>query len=371
MSHWRALFAVVSTAVALPAAATAAVQDPDAARLIRQLQLREAPAPVRDRPGWAPPQRIVVRADEARVAWLRTAAPGVQLIAAPSTASALESVSDADAIIGFCSPELLRAGPRLRWIQLPSAGAEHCVRIPAVKERNMLITNAQRIYGPEIAEHVMAMMLAFTRGLYRFIPEQRDGRWNRGAVPQQQLWELEGKTMLVVGLGGIGTEVAQRAHALGMRVTATRRSSRSGPEFVDYVGLADELTDLAGDADVVVNAAPLTPETVGMFDAEFFARMKPTAYFINVGRGRSVVTADLVAALESGRIAGAGLDVTDPEPLPSGHRLWSLPNVIITPHVAGGSDLRTERLWIIIRENIRRYVTGERMLSVVEVQRGY
>lgn len=371
MSHWRTLFVVVCAAVALPRSATAAVQDADAARLIRQLELRESPAPVRDRPGWAPPERIVVRADELRVAWLQTAAPGVQLVAAPSIATALESVTEADAIIGYCSAELLRAGPRLRWIQLPSAGAEYCVRIPAVQERDILITNAQRIYGPEIAEHVLAMMLAFTRGLYRFIPAQLEGRWNRRAVPQQQLWELEGKTMLVVGLGGIGTEVAKRAHALGMRVTATRRSSRTGPEFVDYVGLADELMDLAGDADVVVNAAPLTPETTGMFDAAFFARMKPTAYFINVGRGRSVVTADLVAALESGRIAGAGLDVTDPEPLPPGHRLWKLPNVIITPHVAGGSDLRTERLWIIIRENIRRYAAGERMLSVVDVRRGY
>ncbi len=156
-----------------------------------------------------------------------------------------------------------------------------------------------------------------------------------------------------------------------MRVLATRRSSRSGPEFVDYVGLADEVTELAAQADVVVNAAPLTSETTGMFDAKFFARMKPTAYFINVGRGRSVVTADLVQALESGRIAGAGLDVTDPEPLPTGHRLWSLPNVIITPHVAGGSDLRAERFWTIIRENVRRYVAGEAMLSVVDVERGY
>ncbi len=368
---WFAVLGGVLTTVLLPQSAAASAQDADATRLIRQLQLREAPAPVRDRPGWAPPQRIVVRADEARVAWLRTVVPGVHLIAAPSIATALESVPEADAIIGFCSPDLLAAGPRLRWIQLPSAGAEYCVRIPAVRERDILITNAQRIYGPEIAEHVMAMMLAFTRGLYRFIPEQLDGRWNRGAVPQQQLWELEGKTMLIVGLGGIGTEVAKRAHALGMRVTATRRSSRTGPDFVDYVGLADELMDLAGEADVIVNAAPLTPETTGMFDAEFFALMKPTAYFINVGRGRSVVTADLMAALESGRIAGAGLDVTDPEPLPPGHRLWSLANVIITPHVAGGSDLRTERLWTIIRENIRRYVAGEPMLSVVDVERGY
>lgn len=373
MSHTRSwvIVAVMALATLLLKPDGSAAQDPNAARVIRQLELRDAPTPVRDRPGWAPPQRIVVRADEARVAWLQPAAPGVQLIAAPNFQVALESVSEADAIIGYCSAEILRAGPKLKWIQLPSAGAEYCVGIPAVKQRNVLITNAQRIYGPEIAEHVMAMLLSFSRGLYRFFPEQLEGRWNRRAVPQEQLWELEGKTMLVVGLGGIGTQVAKRAHAFGMRVLATRRSRRSGPEFVEYVGLADELNDLAAQADVVVNAAPLTPETTGMFDADFFAHMKPTAYFINVGRGRSVVTPDLVSALESGRIAGAGLDVTDPEPLPTGHPLWSLPNVIITPHVAGGSDLRTERLWTVIRENLRRYVAGEAMLSVVDVERGY
>jgi len=185
------------------------------------------------------------------------------------------------------------------------------------------------------------------------------------------MWELDGKTMLVVGLGGIGTEVAHRAHALGMRVVATRRSSRSGPEFVDYVGLADELVALLAEADVVVNATPLTAETEGMFDAAFFAGMKPTAYFINVGRGRSVVTDDLVAALEAGKLAGAGLDVTDPEPLPPSHPLWRLPNVIITPHVAASSIEARERQRIVIRENLRRYAAGEPMLSVVSVTRGY
>jgi len=174
-----------------------------------------------------------------------------------------------------------------------------------------------------------------------------------------------------VGLGGIGTEVARRAHALGMRVVATRRSSRSGPDFVDYVGLSDELGDLVAEADVVVTALPLTPETTRMFDAEFFAAMKPTAYFINVGRGKSVVTDDLMAALESGELAGAGLDVTDPEPLPTDHPLWRLPNVIITPHVAASSVQAVERLQAVVRENLRRYVAGEPMLSVVDVGRGY
>jgi phosphoglycerate dehydrogenase-like enzyme len=215
------------------------------------------------------------------------------------------------------------------------------------------------------------MVLNFSRGLYRYRTAQDAEAWDRARVPEEQLWELTGRTMLVVGLGGIGTEVARRAHALGMEVIATRNSRREGPPFVSYVGLADELMSLTPRADVVVNAAPLTPATTGLFDAAFFRAMKPTAYFINVGRGRSVLTEDLIEALEKGWIAGAGLDVTEPEPLPAGHALWTAPNIIITPHVAAGSDRRIQRLWIVLRENLRRYAAGEPMLSVVGVERGY
>ena len=144
-----------------------------------------------------------------------------------------------------------------------------------------------------------------------------------------------------------------------------------GPGYVDYVGLADEMPALAERADVVINATPLTDATRGVFDRAFFKRMKPSAYFINVGRGASVLTADLVAALEAGELAGAALDVTDPEPLPADHPLWSMTNVIITPHVAGSSDLRDERVWTFVQENLRRYVAGEPMLSVVDPDRGY
>ncbi len=340
-------------------------------QVLAELDLKEAPNPVRERPGWRKPARIVVRADAERLVWLKTAAPGVELVAAPTADAAAELVGDADAAIGFCSEGLLAAGTALRWIQLPYAGAERCLRIPAIAGGQILVTNAQRVYGPEIAEHTMAMLLSFSRGLYRYRTAQDALRWERGLVPEDQLWELTGKTMFVVGLGGIGTEVARRAHALGMDVIATRASRREGPAFVSYVGLADELMTLTPRADVIVNAAPLTASTIDLFNAAFFAAMKPTAYFINVGRGRSVVTADLIEALEQGELAGAGLDVTEPEPLPADHPLWTAPNVIITPHVAAGSDRRIERLWIVMRENLRRYVAGEAMLSVVSVERGY
>ena len=155
-----------------------------------------------------------------------------------------------------------------------------------------------------------------------------------------------------------------------MRVVATRRSSRDGPDFVDYVGLSSELHGLAADADFIVNALPLTAETTGIFDKIFFADAKKGSYFISVGRGASVVTDDLIQALESGQLAGAGLDVTDPEPLPTDHRLWQMENVIITPHVAGwgGSGGRRQ---VLVKENVRRFIAGDALFNVVDPERGY
>jgi phosphoglycerate dehydrogenase-like enzyme len=220
-----------------------------------------------------------------------------------------------------------------------------------------------------MAEHVLAMMLALSRHFEYFLKQQQQGHWVRESAPQ--LADLDGKTVLVVGLGGIGTEVARRAHALGMRVVATRASGRNGPDFVSYVGLPDEMLKLARDADFVVNCTPLTPQTTGIFNREFFATLKPGAYFISVGRGRSTVTADLIAALGSGRLAGAGLDVTDPEPLPSDSPLWHLPNVIITPHVSAETAVSAELRNLVLVENLRRYAAGEPLISVVDIERGY
>ena len=338
--------------------------------LIQRYQLEQSTVPVKERPGWRKPRRILVGgAAVSMLPALQAVAPQVEFIVANSSNLASQAAA-ADVLFGICSPQAVAAGKSVQWISLLSAGVERCVAIPAVRERNILVTNMQRLGGPVIAEHVMAMTLALARGLDLYFPAQAQHEWRR-TVPQRRVEVVQDKTMLVVGLGGIGSEVAKRAHALGMRVVATRASGRTGPDFVSYVGLPEELLKLTADADVVVNTAPLTPQTQGLFDAAFFARMKPTAYFINVARGGSVVTDALVAVLESRRIAGAGLDVTDPEPLPPDHPLWSAPNVIITPHVANDSDLGSDVELAISKENLRRYVAGERMLSVVDVARGY
>lgn len=344
--------------------------DPEAVALIAELELKSSPAASRDLPGWAVPKRIVVaRADAGALAKLRALAPGVEVIAAAEGDALAAQLATAQVYVGMCSQAVLDAGTELRWLQHPWVGVEGCVGLSGFRERGIVLTNMQRTSGIPIAEHAMALALALSRGLPQAIRNQQTGNWNEEfATPMR---ELNGRTMLVVGLGGIGTQVAQRAHAFGMRVIATRNSSREGPDFVARVGLPNELLALAAQADVVVNAAPLTPATTGIFDARFFAAMKRGGTFINIARGGSVVTADLIAALESGQLAGAGLDVTDPEPLPAAHPLWRMPNVVITPHVAAGSDVQQRRGALLVAENIRRYVAGEPLLNVVDVERGY
>jgi phosphoglycerate dehydrogenase-like enzyme len=361
------LAAVVSTSSARSADGSAGA----AANVIERYGLEQGETPVRERAGWRKPKRVLVGGWIPQLGeHVKAAMPDVEVVVGSSPTDAAQKAANVDVVIGVCTPEIVAAGKSIQWIQLTSAGVEQCVRIPAVRERDILVTNMQRIGGPIIAEHVIAMTLALTRGLDLYLTAHAKHEWRR-ATPPGRMSVVDGKTMLVVGLGGIGGEVAKRAHALGMRVIATRASGRTGPDYVSYVGLPDELLRLASEADVVVNTAPLTPQTMGIFDAAFFAKMKPSAYFINVARGGSVVTTALVDALNQKKIAGAGLDVTDPEPLPPEHPLWSAPNVIITPHVANDSDLGYEAQVAVIEENLRRYASGERMLSVVDVTRGY
>ena len=376
------LTTVVSLFLLLCAAMPSRAAGPDAETraLITKLGLKEATQPVRDWPRWHKPDKVYIAmppADPARQKALldsaREVAGGVQLVPFPlrfGQPVPEEIVRNAEVILGFCTAALLRDAHRLRWFQHYGSGVNHCM-YPGIEKKGFILTNNQHSAAPPIAEHVIAMMMMLTRGLAEFHSNQARGLWQGRNGIHFPMIEVSGKTILVAGLGGIGTEVARRASALGMHVIATRHSSRKGPDFVDYVGLPPELYDLAKKADVVVNALPLTDETRGLFDKKFFDTLKHGAYFISVGRGQSTVTADLVAAIRDGRLAGAGLDVTDPEPLPPDHVLWTLPNVIITPHVAGISDRGFERGWVIVCENLRRYINGEKLLNVVDVKRGY
>ncbi|MBV6415640.1 MAG: Glyoxylate/hydroxypyruvate reductase B [Steroidobacteraceae bacterium] len=368
-----ALLAVAAMLAATTRTVAATEAPADVAQVIATLGLRADTRPARAYPHWRPLRRIVVRGNfgpDARE-FLAPAAAGAGIIVASTLAEALAAAPGTDAFLGFCDAALLAAAKEARWIQAFSVGVENCVDIPVLRARPIMLTNMQRVLGPPMAEHAMALLLALARRLDAWIAHAATGRWDDSTGDGVPVRTLAGKTLLVVGLGGIGTEVATRAHALGMKVIATRASGRGGPPFVEYVGKPGELLALAAHADAVIAALPLTDATRGLFDARFFAAMKRGAYFINLGRGASVVTADLVGALRSGQVGGAGLDVTDPEPLPPDHPLWHAPRTIITPHMSATDNAGHEYRRLITRENLRRYQAGEPLLSVVDVARGY
>ena len=349
-----------------------AVAQVDIDELIAEAGLREGPVAMRDRDGWRPPQKIVIvdRFEQGMAEAVQGIASGVEIVSVGSVDEARKAVAGADAMIGYCNEDVVSAGNQLQWVQVGSSGVERCLETSALADGSVVLTNMQKMSSPIIGEHAVALMMSLARGVPQQSKAMQSGEWNRRYGDELGMISLDGKTVLVVGLGGIGKAVAKRSSGLGMRVVATRNSSREGPDYVDYVGLSDELFELAGQADVIVNALPLTPQTRGLFNAEFFDAAKKGHIFVNVARGGSVVTDDLVAALKDGRVGGAGLDVTDPEPLPADHELWQMDNVIITPHIAWyGSTGERERA--LAAENLRRFVAGDALLNVVDPARGY
>lgn len=306
------------------------------------------------------------------LAELARVAPNVKIVSGLTRETALARAGEAHGIDSrFATPEFLAKAPKLAWVQAMSAGVDRLIIIePLVKNDNLVLTNFRGVHGPAIADHAMAMLLSLTRDLRFHAANQAKQHWGKGESPAQPI-ALDKSTMLVVGIGGIGTEIGQRANGFGMRVIGTRRSTTPAPAFFTKVGQSKDLLTMLPEADVVAIAVPLTNETEKMFNAAAFAAMKRGAYLINIARGKIVDTDALVAALKSGQLAGACLDVTDPEPLPASHALWKLPNVIITPHVAADAEVTVQRSWALLKENMRRFGAGEPLLNVVDKVAGY
>jgi len=349
----------------------------EATRIIEEFSLREAAQPISENPHWNP-RRVVVSLPERFTASLpgleqnlKNIAGDVDLYVDRSENFVLtpEVLAGTDAILSLCNPVTMgNASDSLLWFHNYRVGIDRCSGLPEEQIDGRFFSNSKRLSGPAIAEHSIAMMLSLAQGLPAY---SRAEKWDRSLAKKMTFGEVNGKTMLVVGLGGIGSQIAWRAHGLGMQVLAIRNSSREGPEYVDQVGLPDDLHKLAARADVVVNALPLTEKTRGIFNRGFFAAVKPGAIFLSVGRGQSTVTADLIDALQSGHIHAAGLDVTDPEPLPAESPLWQMDNVLITPHVSSTGRGSAYRIAIIAAENLRRYLAGEPLLNLVDMQAGY
>ena len=350
-----------------------------ALQLINSLGLREGGQALRDHPRWQKPDYIVAIIPPqfkpiaaTMISALKESAGDIEIREYTPSKEALPAyVKNATVVFGACNKALVEQIPNLMWIQINSSGSESCTSQAGVTSGDFILTNAQKMGAVPIAEHAISLTLMLNRNLHYYHRNQIAGNWVRQLKNAPSVGELSEKTLLVLGLGGIGTEVAKRAHALGMRVIATRNSSRTGPDYVAKVGLASDMLQLANEADFVVNALPLTPKTTHLIDEKFFSALKKGSYYISVGRGKTTNLDDLMQALNNGKLAGAALDVTDPEPLPENHPLWKMDNVIITPHIAGYSMAAIRRSFVLYAENLRRYLNGEKLLNVVDIKRGY
>ena len=300
---------------------------------------------------------------------MREEIPGLEVVIVEDEADAPRELADADGAYGWVSPEVLPNVERLRLLQNPFAGPPVGWYYPELAQHAVTVSNPRGIYSDHIAHHILMYMLALSRGLPYYAAAQAEGRWDNRARKRGYI-DLTESTVLINGVGGIGAEAARLCAAFGCRVIGVdpRPAYEIDGETIDPSGLDARLPE----ADFVVTTVPHTPETEFMWNAERFSLMKNSAYFINIGRGMTCRLDDLVAALDQGEIAGAGLDVYEIEPLPEGHPLWQAENVILTPHiaVADAENIPVRRFELIL-ENARRLVDGRDFVNVVDKDKWY
>ena len=274
-------------------------------------------------------------------------------------------IVDADAAFGWVPPDALKLATRLKWLQNPDAGPFAGYFYPELIEHPVTICNPRGIYFDHISNHIMMFILGLSRGLPYYFDAQRNARWDKDARKSKYI-SLAEATVLISGVGGIGHETARLCREFGMRVIGIEPRPEHTVPGVE-MHRTDELDDLLPQADFVVTTTPHTPETEGMWNRSRFELMKPDSYFISIGRGKTTVLEDLTEAIETGQIAGCGLDVYEIEPLPADHRLWTLPNVMLTPHVAvKDAENLPERRYQVILENARRFAAGQPLTNVVD-----
>ena len=293
---------------------------------------------------------------------LREAVPDIDVQLCPTVGEAMEVIGDADAAFGDIVPELFARAPKLRWIACPLAGPQPAYYHRSLIVSDVVVTNTREIYNDHISAHIMAFVLGFARGFQLYIPQQIAGVWQRHDASVH----LPDATAVVVGVGGIGGEAARLCAEFGMTVLAVDPRVPAPTPGVAELHRPDALDSVLPRGDFVIVTVPQTPATQGMFDAAKFELMKETAFFINIGRGATVVLDDLTVALREGRIGGAGLDVYQIEPLSEDHALWRLPNVLLTPHVAGDGPYLDQRRTELFIDNCKRFDAGEPLRNVVD-----
>ena len=314
------------------------------------------------------PLMIVPSLDPAqRAGILEAAGPDTTLVETKDAARQRAEIVDTDVLFGRVSNDTFLLNRRLRYYHSIGAGVD-AILTPELVQSDVILASEKGGVGIHLAEHALALLLSLTRGLHTAIRQPDYALREPIRLEQRELYEA---TMGIVGFGGTGREVARRALAFGMRVLAVDIEDVPPEPGVEAIWKPDRLYEMLGRSDVVVIALPLTKATRHLFTRDLFRRMRPTGILVNVTRGEIVYGDDLLAALDEGLLWGAGLDVTDPEPLPKGHRLWTHPRVIVTPHTAGGSPRRAGRVIETFIENLRRLRTGESLLALIDKEKGY
>ena len=313
--------------------------------------------------------KIVVydRLEEDLQQMIQKAADGYTVVFPESEEALKETGFDAEIFYGFCHERIFQFLPSLKWIQSSSAGMDNHL-YPALRDSQVLLTNAAGLYGSHVADQGFALLLGLTRGIQHFVRNQDQKVWGGSKSP---MVEIGGLTIGIVGMGGIGQYMASRAKGFDMYVISVDAYRDDRPNLVDELMSIEQLPDLMCRSDVVMIACPLTDETRGLINAENLDQMKPTAYLINVARGPIVDEVALVDVLQQRKIAGAGLDVTEMEPLSEESPLWELDNVILTPHAAGGSQHRPRRTVEFFCQNLKKYFNKKPLENLVDKRLGF
>ena len=304
---------------------------------------------------------------------LKEAFPKLRVIVSRDEATRAREIEDCEILVSWkITSEQLGRCRKLQWIHSPAAGVGQLL-IPELVASPIVVTNARSVHAVPVAEHALALLLALARRLPECFRYQAECRWGQTESwqPDHLPTEINGKTLGLLGLGSIGREVALRAKALGMRVVAVKRDPSHGADCADQVYAPEQLPAVLSQADFLIVAAPDTAATHHWIGERELRCLKPSACLINVSRGSLVDTEALTRALQSGGLAGAALDVTDPEPLPASHPLWKLPNALIIPHLGGATDRYWQRQFALLQENLQRYLSGKPLLHVVDKKKGY
>ena len=301
---------------------------------------------------------------------LRATFPDVTFQAAPSVEEQKLHIKDADVFFGHPSREVFLAADRLRWIQFQSTGIDRITSVPEIIDSDVVLTNCRGPHANAMADHVLGMIITFAHRLHELWEDQKARRWDRPKY-DERVMELSGQTMGILALGDIGTAVARRAHAFGMEVYSVDTRPVPAPPEVREVWGSERLEDLLKISDWFVVASPLTSETRGLIDRRRIGLLKPGAHVIVISRGGIVDETALAEALRSGRLAGAGLDVTAEEPLPPDNPLWDLENVLLTPHASALTPGLWEARRQIFKENLRRFLANEPFLYVCDKRAGF